>query len=78
MKVLFLKDHHNYKAGDKDDLHDDLGNYLLKMGVVEPQKEKVEMPDGSEKQITGPAAKKEIPVKKEKVEKSTAKEKVEK
>jgi hypothetical protein len=78
MKVIFLKDHEPYKEGDKVELPPGLTQYLVSVGVAKPEKEKAEKPDDPEKEETGPPSKNEIVGKKEKLEKSTAREKHEK
>lgn len=58
MKVRYLKDHNNNKAGDEVNVPDGTGQYLIRCGVAEPanekqeipvQREKVEIPKGKEK-----------------------------
>jgi ribosomal protein L9 len=61
MKVVFLKDHVVNKQGETADLEGPAANYLIRVGVCEPAKEKKEIAPAKEKAEKSPAKeKKEI------------------
>lgn len=78
MEITFVKTHLSYEPGSTHDIPDALANYLVRVNVAETSTEKVEKVTVPEKVSDTPPGKVEIPIKKEKSNKSPSKEKVEK